>query len=251
MTHIIARDTGPRARHRTFDDRGTGGGPVRVLMPAVAEAFGTLGLTYITVLVLTAGGPGLFGNGTKNLLAVALAQGLTVAVLVSATATVASVTLNPAITATLWATGRLSGVQTGCNVTGQFTGAIVGGLLARASLAGGDIAGGIPRLRPGVAFGQGALVEALLTFFLVSVVLGTEADYRASGRLAGLSMGAAIAMGVLAGGPLTGAAMNPARWVGPALAQGSFPNGWVYLLGPLAGALIAGLLWQHVFLRRR
>jgi aquaporin Z len=219
------------------------------VVPAAAEAFGTFGLTYVTVLVLTAGGATLFGDGTKNLLAVALAQGLVVAVLVSATAAVATINLNPAITVVLWATRKMGGAQAGFNIGAQFAGAILGGLLARASLGGGSIAAGIPSLRPGVGFGQGLLVETLLTFLLVSVVLGTAVDYRSSARLSGIAMGGAVALDVLAGGPITGAAMNPARWVGPAIAQGTFPNGWVYLVGPLSGALVAGVLWNRLFLR--
>jgi aquaporin Z len=220
-------------------------------VPAVAETFGTFCLTYVGVLVLTAGGAALFGNGTKNLLAVALAQGLAIAVTISATATVATVTLNPAITVTLWVTRRLGGAQAAYNVAGQFAGALLGGLLARASIGGGDITAGIPALHRGVGFGQGLLVETLLTFLLVSVVLGTAADYRSSARLGGIAMGGAVALDILAGGPITGAAMNPARWLGPALAQGAFPNGWVYLFGPVGGALIAGLLWNQLLLARR
>jgi aquaporin Z len=250
MTRITAAGARARPRHRPYDHRGTRPSRWDLLVPAVAEAFGTFGLVYVSVLALTAGGAPVFGDGTKNLLAVALAQGLTVAVLVSATAAVATINLNPAITVTLWATRRMTGVQAGSNIVAQFGGALLGGLLARASLGGAAITTGIPSLRPGVGFGQGVLVETLLTFLLVSVVLGTAADYRSSARLSGLAMGGAVALDVLAGGPMTGAAMNPARWVGPALAQGAFPNGWVYLLGPLGGALLAGLLWNHLLLRR-
>jgi glycerol uptake facilitator-like aquaporin len=245
MAHKTEPWAGTRARHRTVADRPPARVPWRTLVPAIAEAFGTFGLTYVAVMVLTADAAPI---------AVALAQGLTIAVLVSATATVASTTFNPAITVTLWATRRLSGAQCVSNVAGQFAGALLGGLLARASVGGNgdhDITAGIPALRPGVGFGQGLLVETLLTFLLVSVVLGTAADYRSSARLGGIAMGGAVALDVLAGGPITGAAMNPARWVGPALAQGAFPNGWVYLLAPAGGALIAGLLWNHLFLARR
>jgi aquaporin Z len=216
-----------------------------------AELVGTFALIYIGVLVLTAGGQALFANGTKDLVAVALAHGLTIAVMVSATMSISGGQLNPAVTAALLATGRISAVQAGINVLAQLVGGLLGGLLAKASLGGDDITAGIPALANGVGIGQGILVEALLTFFLVSAVFGTALDDRFGGRVGGLAIGFSIAFGILAGGPLTGAAINPARWFGPALAEGTFPDPAVYIVGPLVGGVAAGLLWHYVLLPRR
>src|SRR6266511_3774711 len=127
----------------------------------------------------------------------------------------------------------------------------LGGLLAKASIGGASIAAGIPSLSSRVSVGQGLLVEGVLTFFLVSAVFGTVIDDRFGGRMGGLAIGLSVALGVLAGGPLTGAAMNPARWFGPALAQGTYPNPLVFILGPLVGGVLAGLLWHYVLLPRR
>jgi aquaporin Z len=216
-----------------------------------AELVGTFALIYVGVLVLTAGGAALFASGFKDLVAVAFAHGLTIAVMVSATMNISGGQLNPAVTLGLLATGRISSVQAGVNIVAQLVGGLLGGLLARASLGGDSIADGIPRLAKGVGLGQGILVEAILTFFLVSVIFGTALDDRFGARVGGLAIGLTITLGILAGGPLTGAAINPARWFGAALAQGSFPDPLVYIVGPPLGGILAALLWHYVLLPRR
>src|SRR6266540_2094369 len=216
------------------------------LRQGCAELVGTFALIYVGVLVLTAGGAALFASGFKDLVAVALAHGFIIAVMVSATMNISGGQLNPAVTAGLLATGRISPLQAGINVLAQLLGGVLGGLLANAS-----IAAGIPSLSSRVSVGQGLLVEGVLTFFLVSAVFGTVIDDRFGGRMGGLAIGLSVALGVLAGGPLTGAAMNPARWFGPALAQGTYPNPLVFILGPLVGGVLAGLLWHYVLLPRR
>src|SRR6266498_4120096 len=184
------------------------------LRQGCAELVGTFALIYVGVLVLTAGGAALFASGFKDLVAVALAHGFIIAVMVSATMNISGGQLNPAVTAGLLATGRISPLQAGINVLAQLLGGV-------------------------------------LTFFLVSAVFGTVIDDRFGGRMGGLAIGLSVALGVLAGGPLTGAAMNPARWFGPALAQGTYPNPLVFILGPLVGGVLAGLLWHYVLLPRR
>ncbi len=221
------------------------------LRQGCAELVGTFALIYVGVLVLTAGGQALIANGFKDLVAVALAHGLTIAVMVSATMNISGGQLNPAVTAGLLATGRITPVQAGINVLAQLVGGLLGGLLAKASIGGADITAGIPALAPKVGLGQGLLVEAILTFFLVSVVFGTAIDDRFGARVGGLAIGFTVALGVLAGGPITGAAMNQARWLGPALAQWTFPDPVVFIFGPLIGGVLAGLLWHHVLLPRR
>jgi aquaporin TIP len=221
------------------------------LRQGCAELVGTFALIYVGVLVLTAGGAALFASGFKDLVAVALAHGFIIAVMVSATMNISGGQLNPAVTAGLLATGRISPLQAGINVLAQLLGGVLGGLLAKASIGGASIAAGIPSLSSRVSVGQGLLVEGVLTFFLVSAVFGTVIDDRFGGRMGGLAIGLSVALGVLAGGPLTGAAMNPARWFGPALAQGTYPNPLVFILGPLIGGVLAGLLWHYVLLPRR
>jgi aquaporin Z len=221
------------------------------LAQGVAELVGTFALIFVGVLVLVAGGQGLFDNGTKDLVAVALAHGLTIAVMVSATMHISGGQLNPAVTIGLLATGKIGVRQAGVNIVAQVVGGTLGGLLAKAAVGGVDIAGGIPALGGHVSTGQGILVEAVLTFFLVFVVFGTAVDGRFNAKLGGLAIGLTVTLDILAGGPLTGAAMNPARWLGPALANGTFPNTVVYLVGPVLGGVVAAVLYKYVFLRGR
>src|SRR5207245_6773788 len=96
-----------------------------------------------------------------------------------------------------------------------------------------------PRLADGVSMGQGVIIEAVLTFFLVFVVYGSAVDSRAP-KIGGLAIGLTVALDILFGGPLTGAAMNPARTFGPAVACGKWANHLVYWIGPLLGGGAGG-----------
>jgi aquaporin TIP len=221
------------------------------LAQAVAELVGTFALIYVGVMVLVAGAPALFQNGTKDLVAVALAHGLTIGVMVSATMHISGGQLNPAVTVALAAARKLPIMQAGSNVVAQIVGGALGGWAAKASLGGASINDGIPGLGQGVGTGRGILIEAILTFFLVFVVFGTGVDQRFGARLGGMAIGFTVALDILAGGPLTGAAMNPARWLGPAIIQGAYADTAVYLIGPVAGGLIAALVWSFVLLERR
>jgi MIP family channel proteins len=221
------------------------------LAQAAAELVGTFALIYVGVMVLVAGAPILFQNGTKDLLAVALAHGLTIAVMVSATMQISGGQLNPAVTVGLAAARKLPMGQAGINIVAQVLGGALGGWATKASLGGVSIKDGIPALGQGVGTGRGILIEAILTFFLVFVVFGTGVDQRFGARLGGMAIGFTVALDILAGGPLTGAAMNPARWLGPAIIQGTYANAAVYLIGPVLGGVLAALIWTLVLLERR
>jgi aquaporin Z len=221
--------------------------PIAGWKQAMAELIGTGALCFIGILVLTAGGPALFANGTKDLVAIALAHGFTIAVMVSATMSVSGGQLNPAVTFGLWLARKISTVQAGFNAVAQILGATVGSLLAKVAI-GGAITSGIPSLSTGISTTQGLVVEATLTFILVFVVFGTGVDARFGAKLGGMAIGLTVALDILAGGPITGGAMNTARWLGPAIAQGAFPDPVVYLVGPLIGAAVASILWSKVFL---
>jgi MIP family channel proteins len=207
----------------------------------VAELIGTFALIYIGVMVLVANG------GGNPLVVVALAHGIILAVLVSATMSISGGQLNPAVTLGLLVARKIDAKQAVVNWVFQIVGGILGGLLAKASLGGASIAGGIPNAAA-VTTGQGILIEAIATFLLVSVVFGTGVDARFGGRIGGLAIGLTIAADIMAVGPLTGASMNTARWLGPAIAQGTFPTPAVHILGPLLGAVVAGIVWGYVLL---
>jgi len=106
---------------------------------------------------------------------------------------------------------------------------------------------GVPVIASNVTLGQAIGIEAVLTFFLVSAVFGTAVSPDAP-RVAGFGIGLVLLFDILVGGPLTGAAMNPARAFGPALVQGEWLGHVVYWVGPILGAVVAALLWQYVLL---
>src|SRR5439155_864616 len=102
----------------------------------------------------------------------------------------------------------------------------------------------------GITNGKGVLIEAILTFFLVFTVFATAIDERGAWKaIAGFAIGLVLTFDILMGGPFTGAAMNPARWFGPALVGGKWTDFWVYIAGPLTGAIIAAALYWFSFLR--
>ena len=208
-----------------------------------AEFTGTFALLFVGVMVLTVG-------ASAGLVGAALAHGLTIAVMVSATMVISGAHFNPAVTVAVWAARRMPGGEAISYILVQLAGASAGALMAKLCLpAGFSVATGLPALTsvtPAVAI----LLEAVLTFFLVFVVFGTGVDARFGGRLGGLAIGLAVSVGVFAGGPLTGAAMNPARWFGAALVANQWANGLVWVVGPLFGAVLASALWTYVLLPR-
>jgi aquaporin Z len=103
---------------------------------------------------------------------------------------------------------------------------------------------GVPMLASGVSVGQGFLLEFVMTFFLVTAVWGTAVDPRAP-KVGGFAIGLAVLMGILMAGPITGAAINPARAFGAALVAGAWDNAWVWWVGPLAGGAIGALAYSR------
>jgi glycerol uptake facilitator-like aquaporin len=102
----------------------------------------------------------------------------------------------------------------------------------------------------GIGDGQAAVMEAILTIFLVFVIFATAVDPRGAFKsIAGLAIGLTITMDIFAGGPLTGAAMNPARAFGPQFVGDLWSNWWVWYVGPIAGAIVAALLYEWLYLR--
>jgi glycerol uptake facilitator-like aquaporin len=135
----------------------------------------------------------------------------------------------------------------------QFTAAIAGVLMVKVIFPDqvtDRVKLGAPEVASVIGSGAGFAMEAVLTFFLVFVVFATAADPRGTFKsIAGLAIGLTITMDILAGGAVTGAAMNPARAFGPELVQNAWTNAWVWYAGPLAGAAVAALAYEFLYLR--
>jgi MIP family channel proteins len=217
---------------------------------AVAEFVATFALIFVG-----AGAVIVASSGQLDLVGVALAHGLVLAVMVSVTGHVSGGLVNPAVTIALWAAGKIGTQRGAVLIVAQLVGAVMGALLLRYVVGGPAFDGGsagAPALAPNVAVGKGIVLEAILTFFLVFVVFGTAVDDKGPwNKTAGFTIGLTIAFDILAFGPLTGAAMNPARWFGPALVGGIWDDALVWIVGPIAGAIIAGVLYTAVLLRGR
>lgn len=234
--------------------------------PAVVEMIGTFAVVFVGALAVcvSAMAP---ANDVANpgVLGIALAQGFILAAALSATVPVSGGFLNPAVTLTLWVFRRLEGRRAVWLILAQVVGAILAGLAVR-FLFTEDVLrrarAGTPHLNE-AAFGNTVLasvlsgigIELVLTFLLTFAIFGTVLDLRAP-RLGGLPVGLALAALVLVGYSLTGAALNPVRWLGPVIAEVSLPgmegaafrDHTVYWLGPIAGALLAGVVYDFLIL---
>jgi len=185
----------------------------------------------------------LFGIGAiinnAGLVGVALAHGIAIFVVVCAFAHISGAHFNPAITVAMAASKRIALVDGVAYIAAQLLGGIAAAALAKYIVK--NIGAGVPALAAGqVNVTQGILIEAVATFALVIVVMGVAVDSRGTfAAVAGLPIGLVITGDILWSGPATGAAMNPARWFGPALINGDLSNAVVWIVGPIVGALVA------------
>ncbi|HLE97914.1 MAG TPA: aquaporin [Candidatus Thermoplasmatota archaeon] len=232
------------------------GGLASLSQGALAEAIGTFALVFVGAGAIVVGAT-VFATGGfthADLLAIAFAHGLTIFVMVAALGHISGGQFNPAVSLGLLVAKKIDGRTFGTFVLAQLVGATVGALGVYYLVAGGmhgwGAAGidattlGLPSVQRGSAVAA-AGIEAVLTFFLALVVLGVI-DARNQSRLGGLAIGMTVALDILVGGPITGAAMNPARWFGPALVEVEWTNAWVYVVGPLAGGALAGAVYGFV-----
>jgi len=216
----------------------------------VAEFLATLALVFIgagsvVVDAMTGGEVGLVG--------VALAHGVVLSVMVTITMPISGGHVNPAVTFGLWLARRIDARRAGLYVVAQLAGAVAGALLLRALFpagAGDATSWGLPRISPYISFSQAVVIEAILTLFLVSAVFGTAVSPQAP-KVGGFGIGLVLAFDILAAGPLTGAAMNPARALGPALAANDWHAHAAYWAGPLLGAAVAALVWAWLLGSRK
>jgi len=196
----------------------------------------------------------LHGAGGLGLLGIALAHGLAIAIMVSALGHISGGHFNPAISIGLWVTKRIGTMEVFLYWAAQLLGGIAAAFLLKAIIPEETwraVALGTPELVRDFSRLSAMILEAVATFFLVFVVFATAVDERGAFRsIAGFGIGLTITLGFLVIGPLTGAAMNPARAFGPALASNHWTNWGVYWIGPLAGGFLAGLLYESIYLKK-
>ena len=219
----------------------------------VAEFIGTFALTFFGAGAICTD-QYLHSTGGVGILGIALAHGLAIAIMVSALGHISGGHFNPAITIGFWVTKRLNTFDTILYWAAQLAGAVAAAFLLKALVPEDTwraVALGVPELARDFPRWAGIALEAVATFFIVLVVFGTEVDEKgAFPSISGFGIGLSYTLGILVAWPLTGAALNPARAFGPALAATHWANHGVYWVGPLAGGFIAGLLYDTLYLKK-
>ena len=210
---------------------------------AVAEFVGAFTLIFI------GGGAGIVSG--NDIVAVALANGLAIGIMVTNVGHISGAHFNPAITLSFLATRRITLRLAIVYWISQLAGAVAAAALLRWLLHRPAFLAAVPHVAR-IGAGRGLVVEMILTFFLVWAVFATAVDPRGAFKsIAGLAIGLTITMDVFFGGPLTGAAMNPARAFGPELIGNFWGAGWIYYVGPALGAVVAAVGYEWLYLRMR
>lgn len=220
----------------------------------IAELVGTyvlvlLGTLSVVTMVVFFKGPDMAG-----LFLIGFAFGVAVLVMIYAFGHISGTHINPAVSIALWATGRLPARDLVAYIVAQLIGAALASITIVGIVGQRAVDAGMGQTLPGtgVSYGQAILSEAVMTFFLVTVVWGSAVDKRAAAGFAGLAIGLVVAADIWVSGPITGASMNPARTFGPYLAEtlwggtthwDKFP---IYLIGPIVGGLVAAFLFDYI-----
>ena len=205
---------------------------------AAAEAVGTFFLVFI--------GPGsvmvdAYSGGAVGQVGVALAFAFVVIAMIYALGHLSGAHINPAVTLAFWSVRRFPAAEVVPYLLAQCTGAVAASFALRAVLGPvGDMGATLPGIPVGAAFG----VEWLLSFALMFVIMAVATDERVADGFAALAVGFTVGFCALMGGPLTGASMNPARSLGPALAGDLWRAHWVYWLSPISAMIVAARTYE-------
>jgi aquaporin NIP len=208
---------------------------------ALAEAFAAFALVFAGCGAIVADAR---FDGALGPVGIALAFGLVIMAMVYATGHLSGAHVNPAVTVAFMLTRHLPAREAAAYVAAQLAGAAAGALVLLAAWP--DQPAELGATVPAVGAGTALAYEALLTAILMFVIMAVATDTRALGAGAAIAIGGTIALDALFGGPVTGASMNPARTLGPALAAGEWRDAWIYVAGPLGGAALGAFAYQAV-----
>jgi MIP family channel proteins len=212
---------------------------VLLMRALLAEAIGTFALVF-------AGAGAIMVDAKTHALGhvgVAIAFGLVIMAMIYAVGHVSGAHFNPAVSFAFALTRHFPWTRVGGYWVAQAVGAIAAAAVLRGSL--GNVAH-VGATLPSGSDGQALLWEIVLTFFLMFVIMSVATDTRAVGEAAAIAVGGTVGLDAMFGGPVTGASMNPARSLGPALVSGHPSSLWIYLVAPLAGAALGGFAYQIV-----
>lgn len=214
--------------------------PTHLLKKSIAELIGTFALVFAgcgSIMVIERF-PGTLPAG-----AVPVIFGLVVAAMIYATGHISGAHFNPAVTVAFAAARHFSFRNCLAYILAQVLGAVLAMTLLVQLLPAGELFGAtVPHVSPAQSLGW----EIILSFFLMFVIIAVATDTRAEGTMAGAAIGATVMLCAFVGGPVTGASMNPARSLAPALFEGRLDVLWIYLLGPVIGTVTAALTYQSI-----
>lgn len=213
----------------------------------LAEFVGTFTLVFIGVGAIAAD---YATGGAAGLTGIALAHGLAIATMVAAVGAISGGHFNPAVTIGLFTVKKINLPNALGYILSQCLAAIVAIALLRMCLPPEvllDINYGTPAVSdaPEITTSMALVTEIILTFILMFVIYGSAVDRRAT-KMGALFIGLAVTLDIMMGGPISGAAMNPARHLGPALLGGGMQDVWLYWVGPVLGSVIAALTYRHL-----
>jgi MIP family channel proteins len=219
---------------------------------AVAEFVGTFFLCFAGIAAIL-GGTAAVGSNI-GLVGIALAHGLALSVAVATFGGVSGAHFNPAVTVGMLATGRIAAPNAAVYVIAQLAGATAAALICRAAFPEAAVSQanlGIPLPAAWATTPTVLIVEFVLTFLLVTAIFGAAVDTRGQAvKIGAFAIGLTVTFDILAGGPVTGASMNPARSFGPALVQGFWDWHWAYWAAPIAGAVSGAVVYDRIILER-
>lgn len=208
-----------------------------LLRRALAELVGTFALVFAGTgaIIINAETGGVIGH-----LGIGLTFGLIIMVMIYATGHISGAHFNPAVTIAFAAARHFPLSNVPVYIAAQLVGAITASTLLRGMF--GNIAD-LGATLPAGSDGQSFLLEIVLTFFLMFVIISVATDVRAVGQAAAIAIGGTVGLEAIFAGPISGASMNPARSLAPALVSGTWDSQWLYIFGPVAGALAGALVY--------
>jgi aquaporin NIP len=212
---------------------------MELLRRATAEFIGTFAL-------VTAGCGAIIVNaetGALGHIGIALTFGLVIMVMIAATGHISGAHFNPSVTIAFALTRHFPWREVPVYIAAQVAAAILGAGLLR-GLYG--LVADLGATIPSGSTEQSLVLEIVLTFFLMFVIISVATDTKAAGQLAAIAIGGTVALDALWGGPISGASMNPARSLGPALVAGQWTAHWIYWIGPIIGAALGGFAYQFI-----
>lgn len=212
----------------------------RLLSKVAAEMVGTFALVFAgcgAIMVDQASG------GALGHLGVSAVFGLVITVMIYATGHISGAHFNPAVSVAFAVVGRFPWRQVPAYVAGQMVAAVVAAALLHLVL--GPI-GNYGATAPATGVVASLALEVVLTFFLMFVITAVATDSRAVGQAAGPAIGGTVALAAIMGGPISGASMNPARSLAPALIAGDFTHQWIYVVAPLVGAALGAVVYTLI-----